>query len=176
MATVKVPRKEKGDKDAREVRDSLYYLVHLTEKVPVPFTLVGRNIQTILKKKLETFEGRCIKDGLIRPGSIRILSFSDGQLIGSDVIFDVYYSCYICNPVEGQKIRVKVENISKAGIRASYGSQDNFEPLDVFIPREHNQSHPRFKSLKRGVTIDISIIGKGFELNDPHISVIAELI
>lgn len=157
-------------------KESLYYLVHLTEKIPVPFTLVGKNIQTILKKKLETYEGRCIKDGLIRPGTIRVLSFSDGQLLGSDVVFDVYYSCYICNPVEGQKVRVKIDNISKAGIRASYGNQENFEPLDVFIPREHNQNHPRFKTLKRGNKVDIMIIGKGFELNDPSISVIAELI
>mgnify|MGYP007000347125 len=50
-------------------------------------------------------------------------------------------------------------------------------PLIIFIARDHHYKNPElFSSIKESDEIIVKIIGQRFELNDPAISVIAELI
>ena len=96
------------------------------------------------------------------------------MLSGSDVIFEVVFTCKACFPVEGMYIDCVAKNITKAGIRAEISDEEN--PLVIFVARDHNYMSKYFSSIEEGNNIKIKVIGKRFELNDTYISIIGELI
>lgn len=85
--------------------DDLYSKTVLTTKVVVPFILVGSNVETTIKNTISAkFEGKCIVEGFVKPGSISIIKFSSGTLTSKYVEFEVVFECNICCPVEGMQI------------------------------------------------------------------------
>ena len=55
------------------------------------------------------------------------------------------FECLICRPVEGQAIKVKAKNITKAGIRAIYAKEE-ISPITVFVARDHHYNSVDFQS------------------------------
>ena len=84
------------------------------------------------------------------------------------------FECLICRPVEGQVIKVKAKNITKAGIRAIYDKEE-ISPITVFIARDHHYNSLEFSKVKSEDDITIKVIGIRYELNDENISVLGEL-
>jgi len=66
-------------------------------------------------------------------------------------------------------------NITKAGIKAD-SADESPSPIVVFIARDHHYNVSHFSKIAEGTSFNARIIGQRFELNDKHISVIAELI
>jgi DNA-directed RNA polymerase subunit E'/Rpb7 len=151
------------------------YILHVIHrKVAMPFTKVGSNIKELIQKKIAyEIEGKCAVEGYIKKDSVRVISYSSGILVSSEVLFDVVLECLVCNPVEGMNMRVFVENITKAGIRASTGENS---PVDVFIARDHHFNSKIFSKVQVGDEIKVRVIGQRYEINDDKISVIAELV
>ena len=148
----------------------------LTRKVDIEFNNVGKNIKELLQKKLvRVMEGKCVIEGYIKPDSVRVINYSAGQLISSNVQFTVVFECLLCNPVENQLVKVKALNITKAGIRAEAVTKGE-SPLDVFIARDHNYKNKQFSTIKEDDEFTIRIIGQRYEINDPVISVLGELV
>jgi hypothetical protein len=81
----------------------------------------------------------------------------------------------VCHPVEGQKIECVVKTVTKAGIHAEVVS-DDIVPVVVFVARDHHNTNKYFNVLKENAKITVSVIGVRFELNDPHICVIGQLL
>ena len=65
------------------------------------------------------------------------------------------------------------KNITKAGIRAEIN--DKFNPLIIFVARDHNYTSSKFTDIKENDEFKVRVIGHRYELNDKHISVIAEM-
>ena len=165
-----------NSKKQQKKNTGIYMLNILTRKVSLRFNAVGSNIQEHIKHKLiMNLEGRCSKEGYIKKNSVRVLSYSAGVIQSNNIVFDVSFECLICNPCEGQKIKVIVENITKAGIKANYYKLEE-KPIIVFITRDHyyNDSNNIFKNVKENDEIYIKVIGSRFQLNDNSISVLAE--
>ena len=72
------------------------------------------------------------------------------------------------------KFKVLVKNITKAGVRCE--TKENPSPVVVFIARDHHYKNKEFAQLNVDDEVTIRVIGTRFELNDPYISVIAELV
>lgn len=158
----------------RTSKNNIYTLVLTTKKIRVPFTLVGQNIKDVLSQILmKKLEGKCGPDGFVRPKSTKIITYSSGMLCGEFVQFEVVYECQVCNPVEGMTIRCVVKNIGAAGIRAI--TSEEVSPVVVYVARDHHYMRPEFSSVKEDDEITVKVIGRCFELNDAHVSVIAEL-
>ena len=148
----------------------------LNRKIKISFNNLGRNIIDILHTKLVyILEGKCAKEGYVKKDSIKILSYSAGIVEGNNVIFDVSFQCKICRPVEGQKIKCRAINKTKAGIRACYYRMDE-NPIVVFITRDHNYNKDKFKDVKENDEIQVKVIGIRYQLNDDSISIIAEYV
>ena len=165
-----------NSKKQQKKNTGIYMLNILTRKVSLRFNTVGSNIQEHISNKLiMNLEGKCSKEGYIKKNSVRVLSYSAGVVQSNNIVFDVSFECLICNPCEGQKIKVIVENITKAGIKANYYKLDE-RPIIVFITRDHyyNDSNNIFKNVKENDEIYIKVIGSRFQLNDNSISVLAE--
>jgi DNA-directed RNA polymerase subunit E'/Rpb7 len=153
----------------------IYSTILLTRKLRVPFRIIGRNIKDTLEHILSKIvEGKCMSEGFIRPGSVKLLTYSSGYLYGKNVIFDIVYECQSCSLVEGMVFSCIVKNISLAGIRAILNEPKT--PIIAFIARDHHYDRPEFTRLQEEETIKVRVIGQRFEIGDEAISVIAELV
>ena len=140
----------------------------------IPFGAIGSNIKEVIENELkDRYEGKCIREGFVRPGTIKVLQYSSGVCRGNEIVFEIVYQAFICFPVEGTRITIEITNITKAGIRGK--SRDALSPIDVFVARDHHINESEFNNYSVGETIYVEIIGHRFEINDPVISVIAEL-
>ena len=148
----------------------------LCKDVLIDINLIGSNINSVIQDILsDKYEGKCIKEGYIKKGSISIINYSSGVLKSSKVLFNVSFECLICRPVEGMKIKCDVKNITKAGIRASY-SHSTESPLVIYIARDHYYNDPTFSKIEENDQITVKVIGIRYELNDNHIYLIGELL
>jgi len=162
-------------KTEREQKHSIFVKNILTRKIFIPFNSIGSNIKLNIKTILEdTLYKKCCQEGYIKDNSIKILSFSSGIIEDVDVTFDVMFECLICRPVEGQIIECIAKNITKAGIRAIYESEEE-SPIIIFIARDHHYNNNYFTNIKENDKISIKVIGIRFELGDENIAVLSEL-
>ena len=148
----------------------------LCKDISVDMNLIGSNLNSVIQELLsQKYEGKCIKEGYIKKGSINVINYSSGTLKSNNVIFTVSFECLICRPVEGLKIKCTVVNVTKAGIRASY-SQSLESPLIIYVARDHYYNDPTFTKIKEDDLINVKVIGTRYELNDKHIYLIGELL
>ena len=145
---------------------TIYFKSILSRDIKIPIKYVGSNIKNIIQQKLSNMlEGKCSKEGYIKNGTIEIITYSAGVLESDFVVFDVSFKCLICRPVEGMKIKCKVDNVTKAGIRASH--YNNIEsPIVVFVARDHYFNNSTFVNIKESDIITTKVIGIRYELND----------
>jgi DNA-directed RNA polymerase subunit E'/Rpb7 len=150
----------------------------LNQKVSLLITEIGQNIREILEKKLvQTNEGKCIREGYIKPGSVNIISYSSGLVNSEWIVFETVFECMVSHPVEGMIIKdCVVKTITKAGIHAEVVEENDNVPVVVFVAKDHHNMIKQFNSIVENQKITVKVIGTRFELNDPHISVIAQLV
>ena len=147
----------------------------MTRRVKLPFQIIGNNLKQVLQDNLKRrMEGKCVNEGFIKSDSINIITYSSGLISANNVIFNVMFESLVCRPVEGQKFKCTIKNITKAGIRAERSAVNT--PVVIFIARDHHYQSKYFASLKEGEDINIRVIGQRFELNDKYISIIATLV
>jgi len=159
----------------RKKGKGIYMKNVITRKISLPFQSIGSNIKSNIKQTLEQLlYGKCAKEGFIRNKSINILSFSSGLVEGNNVTFDVVLECLVCHPVEGQIIKCRAKNITRAGIRAVYAKEE-VSPITIFIARDHHYNNEHFSKIKEDQDIVIKVIGIRYELNDETISILGEL-
>jgi DNA-directed RNA polymerase subunit E'/Rpb7 len=165
--------KPKGKKN--EVR-GVYSRSLITKKVTLPITNVGKNLRETLETSLrQSIEGKCILEGFVRTGSIKIVTHSSGVVQSSNVMFEVVFECDVCYPVEGMLLNCIAKNITKAGIRADSATETP-SPFVVFVARDHHYMLPYFSSIEENTKFVARVIGQRFELNDKYVSIIAELV
>lgn len=168
-------KKKTSSSDAGE--NVLYSKSILTQKVQLPYIIVGSNIETTIKHTISTkMEGKCIVEGYVRPGSIQIINISSGTLQGRFVEFVVVFECSICCPVEGMLIKCYAKNITQAGIRAFTNLDEKKSPVIIYVSRDHHSSDAYFNSIHEKDAIRVRVIGQRFELNDKQVSIIGELL
>lgn len=154
---------------------SLYVKNIISKKLSIPVKYVGPNIASLLETILkDNFGNKCSIEGFIKQDSIRIITFSSGTIQGNNAIFTVVFEYLVCNPPQGMRISCAIKNITNAGILARIDDSE-YSPLNIFIARDHHYNIPYFSELKEGDIIMVRVMGQRFELNDPFVSVIAEL-
>ena len=161
--------------DAKKVY-GVYTQSVLTTKVHLRITEVGKNVRQNLERSIsQNIEGRCIAEGFIRPGSVRVLSYSSGVVNNERVEFQTVYECMVCYPIEGMNLECISRTITKAGVHAEVVDDDGTVPITVFIARDHHFTDKAFADIRENANIKATVVGIRFELNDPYICVIAQL-
>ena len=161
----------------REVRiTSIYSRCLITRNIILPVVSVGKNIKDTLEKSVvANYEGKCLVEGFVKPGSVKIITHSSGIIQSTNILFTVVLECQVCFPVEGTLISCIAKNITKAGIRAD-SADEKPSPVVVFIARDHHFAVNQFSNIQEGDKFTARVIGQRFELNDKYISIIAELV
>ena len=159
----------------KEVKN-VYSRSLITINIALPINVIGKNLeQTIERTIVSMVEGKCIVEGYVKKGSVKINTYSSGVVRGNIILFDVVYECDICFPVAGMKLNCIAKNITKAGIRAE-SSETNESPFVLFIARDHHFSNEYFNSIQEDDHFVAKVIAQRFELNDKYISIIAEIV
>lgn len=155
----------------------IYIKSTLTTKLSLHITEVGKNtkknLEDTLKKRISN---KCIIEGFVSPNSIKIVTYSSGSVNSDNIDFHIVYDCFVANPVEGMLIECVAKTITKAGIHAQVIDQDGNIPITVFVARDHHHIDSYFQSIKETHPITVKVIGSRYELYDPFICVIAELV
>ena len=156
---------------------TIYSRSLITRNISLPITAIGKNIKETIEDTISVkFEGKCLVEGYIKPGSSKILTYSSGIVErGNFILFEVVFECDVCFPVEGTLISCVAKNITKAGIRAE-SNESVPSPVVVFIARDHHYSNTQFANIKPEDRFNVRVIGQRFELNDKYVSVIGELV
>ena len=153
----------------------IYTKVLLTDKISINFKNIDANIyntlEKIIKKKVE---GICIDEGFVKPNSVKLVSYSSGELFANNVLFDIIYECYVANTVDSMTFDCIVKSITKVGIRAEIN--EDVSPFVIFIARDHHYDNELFSTINLNDIINVRVLGQRFELNNKFISVIAELL
>jgi len=166
-------RNKKGNQKNKDV--GVYMTSLLTRKIHIPFNNVGKNIKDTLEKIIKKqIEGKCNIEGFIKPESTKVLTYSSGILVENTVMFEVVFECLVCCPVEGMLIKCNVKNMTQAGIRAVINEE--ISPIVAYVSRDHHYNNNYFNTIKEMDDITVRVIGHRYELNDPQVSIIGQLV
>tara|TARA_Y100000816_G_scaffold292037_1_gene285516 strand:- start:3935 stop:4495 length:561 start_codon:yes stop_codon:yes gene_type:complete len=156
---------------------NIYTKQIINEKIILKYSEVNNNlednIKNILKNKLEN---KCTINGFVKKDSLKIIEISCGELVSDSIMFNVVIECLISCPYESMILECKVESSTKVGLKCSIIDEDGNSPYLIFVARDHNYSNSKFTSANVEDIIFVRVIGHRFELNDPFISVIGELV
>ena len=153
----------------------VYSPCQITKTIILPMTAIGKNLKQTLENTISKMVGgKCIVQGYVKPGTIRVITFSSGIVKGEHIKFDVVFNCEVCYPVSGMKLNCIAKNITKAGIRAE-SVDEQPSPFMLFIARDHYFASDYFNSIEENDKFVAVVIAQRFELNDKYVSVIAKL-
>ena len=138
----KQPMQKKRDQS--KIKD-IYSRCLITRNINLPMTTVNKNIREIIETQISyLFEGKCINEGFVKPGSTKIITYSSGIIErGTTILFEVLFECLVCFPVEGTLVSCLAKNITKAGIRAE-SAEESPSPIVIFVARDHHFSNSYF--------------------------------
>ena len=167
--------------------DSLYNSTCIRRKVCIPFSAITNfncmeaHLTQVISNEMD---GRCIAEGFVKNGSCKIRSHSIGTFAAGNIVFDMEVECMLCCPKEGTVMNCIAKTVTQAGIRAhAFTKEYESSPVVIYISREmHDASATRMMannaasidSIKPGDMIQVRVVGRRFELNDKHVSVIGE--
>ena len=113
----------------------------LTQKIVLTYNEINNNIYNILETKIKNFnENKCIKEGFIKNNSVKLLTYSSGELFGNKVLFECVFECLITNPVESTLINCIAKSLTKVGVRAELVLEDGSSPYVIFIARNNYET------------------------------------
>ena len=155
---------------------TVYSPCQITKSILLPMTAVGANLQQTLENTItKMVGGKCIVEGYVKPGSIRVITFSSGIVKGENILFDVVFNCEVCYPVSGMNLNCIAKNITKAGIRAE-SADEQPSPFILFVARDHFYASEHFNSIEENEKFVARVIAQRFELNDKYVSIIGEIV
>jgi DNA-directed RNA polymerase subunit E'/Rpb7 len=173
----KIQNKKSSFKKTTLDNSHVYSRSLLTQKIVLKYDEVNSELFDILEIKIKKLnEGKCIKEGYVKNNSVKLLTYSSGELFDNKILFECVFECLITNPVESTIIYCITKSITKVGVRAELIVDDEHSPYVVFIARDHHYNNEAFSQIKENDIIQVRILGQRYELNDKFISIIAELI
>jgi len=158
--------------------NSLYVTEVIRHKLCLPFSEIMdfQDIHSQLTQCISNqISGKCIPEGFVKSQSCHLRSYSIGTFSAGNVVFHLEVECMLCCPKEGDIVNCIAKTVTQAGIRAHACMEPS--PVVIYISREMQDSQSRtMDSVKPGDRLVVRVIGKRFELNDKHVSIIGEWI
>jgi DNA-directed RNA polymerase subunit E'/Rpb7 len=133
--------------------------------------------EIFLSKLKKEIEGRCIREGYVKIGSIKILSRSLGRINQAYFtglpVYDIKFQAEICNPPIGSIIECTVKDQTKMGLVCQINDQDN--PLDVVVPSQWHFDNKKYIMIEPDMKIKVKVARKRHENGDNNIQIVASL-
>ena len=133
--------------------------------------------EIFLNKLKKEIEGRCIREGYVKIGSVKILGRSLGKINQAYFtglpVYDIKFQADVCNPPIGTIIECTVRDETKMGLVCQINDVDN--PLDIVIPSQWHFENKKYSMLQPEMKIKVKIARKRHENGDNNIQVVATL-
>lgn len=162
----------------------LYQASRIHHKICIPFSNIRKfdciehHLKEVVSREID---GKCIPEGFVKPGSCNLQCYSVGTFAAGNIQFVLEIECMICCPKEGMVMPCIAKTVTQAGIRAHAHVEPS--PVVVYVSREMHDAVSKNRlmtnsidTVKPGDNIEVRVIGKRFELNDKHVTVIGELM
>ena len=90
-------RKPGFNKHRQKDIKTVYSDAQLVKSIVLPINAIGKKLhQTIEETMSAMLSGKCIVEGYVKPGSVKIITYSSGLIKGENVIFDVIVKLMAC--------------------------------------------------------------------------------
>jgi len=133
--------------------------------------------EIFLSKLKKEIEGRCIREGYVKIGSVKILGRSLGKINQAYFtglpVYNIKFQAEVCNPPIGSIIECIVKDETKMGLVCQINDNDN--PLDIVIPSQWHFDNKKYTMLEPEMKVKVKVARKRHENGDNHISVVASL-
>lgn len=124
--------------------------------------------EKILEYIRDKVEKKCSTHGYVLPGSLKLLSRSNGILENGrytgSIIFHVQAQGRVYNPSNGTMIEGKVLKKNNMGLYVIYK-----DAIRILVPRDLHIGDEDYDSVQIGETIQIEVRKSRFQINDPFI-------
>ena len=144
------------------------------ENIPLTPKDLSRNairVRDVLQKKLKSkLEGRCSRDGWVKPGTLKILSHSMGYVesgrFTGDIVFHTKCEGTVINPSADVIVQGEVIRKNKMGI---YVNMD--DAVRIILPRDHPShiGNEEYDTIAVGEKVSVMIKKSRFQVNDEYI-------
>lgn len=160
--------------------DDIYESKVLEENINLTPKDTNYNIDEIIKKKLaDKVEGKCVKEGYIRPGSVEIISRTSGRLINSDFTgtanYVIKFRADVCILSDNQIVTCEVHNVDKSSV-ICYVGDPAISPIEVYLYKQHHIGNIDYANLKLEHIVKIKIVKSRFKFKYTQIRAIGELV
>lgn len=155
----------------------LYSACLLTKNIDIPVAELGANVDRLLTAKLvSSIEGKCTDKGYVKPGSVKVKTYSNGTVKSTHAQFVVVYECFMFNTTVNMELKCKVmDNTKSAGVRA-FSATEEPSPFVAYLIKDHNYNNDKFNQLVAGDIINIKVKYFTFEVDDDMVSLVGILI
>ena len=160
--------------------DDIYQSKILEENINLAPRDTNYNINEIIKKKLsDKVEGKCVKEGYVRPGSVEIISRTSGHLINSNftgtINYVIKFKADVCILSDNQIVTCEVFNVDKSSV-ICYVGDPLISPVEIYLYKQHHVGNIDYINLKPENVVKIKIVKSRFEFKYTQIRAIGELI
>ena len=151
----------------------IYQSLALTENINLTPADTNYNIDEILKKKLALkVEGRCIKEGYVKPDSVEIISRTLGHLINSNfsgtINYVIKFKADICIISNNQIVTCEIYNKDKSAAICYIGEPET-SPVEIYLHQQHHIGNIEYANLKKEDIIKVKIARTSYEYKDKKI-------
>lgn len=161
----------------------MFVLVKFKTVVHIAPSELQKNINELVLNKLKVkIEGKCIKQGYIKKGSVSIVKRSGGEVIkqhfNGNLCFNIICNAEVCNPAVGTVLRSKIVAINHTAVKADYIYNGDVI-IQFLIPKitAGIVSEVDLDTLKIGDDVNVEVYGgKKFKLNDTSINIIGRIL
>lgn len=161
----------------------MFVLVKFKTIVHISPSDLQRNINELVLSKLkDKIEGKCIKHGYVKKGSVSIIKRSGGEIIkqhfNGQLCYNIVCNAEICNPSIGTVLRSRIVAINHTAAKAEYAYNGDVI-IEFLIPRitAGIVSEIDIDTLKVGDMVNVEVYGgKKYKLNDTCINIIGKII
>lgn len=144
------------------------------ENVPLTPKDLSRDaikVRDVLQRKLRTkLEGRCSRDGWVKPGTLTILSHSMGYVesgrFTGDIVYHTKCEGRVINPSADTLVEGEVIRKNKMGVYVNV-----VDAIRIILPRDHPShiGNDEYDSIVVGEKVTVMIKKSRFQVNDEYI-------
>lgn len=154
--------------------DDIYAETLESARVKLPIAIDKDTVTERLRSSLaSTREGVCGVNGYVEPGSLAVVGYSAPRASQGELEFEVSFKYRACMLPEGTVLELVVNDVTKAGIRATLPVKNS--PAVVFVARDHHNTSSEFADAGIGKRIEVTVIAQRYEKGDTQVSAIASL-
>jgi hypothetical protein len=159
-------------------QDRLFTSCRSQITITIPASCPVENHHAGIQEYLRTYvEGTCIREGFVRPNSIRTseIEISLPQLEGSNFNYRVAFYCFVCVLGNGQQAVVYIHDHSHSAGWTCYHAYESRTPMACYLPAAETPTTSSSTSLTKKLLL-VEILASSYQHGDTILRSIVKFV